>query len=198
MKRFITLSVLSLSLAACVDTTGLSAESSKPVHPATSENAVVTVVEYADLQCPACKAAHSLLVDPLVEKYGTQIRYEYRHFPLMSIHRYAMDAAQASECAADQGKFWEFVDMAFENQDSLGPQALDQWGQELGLDADLYGRCRRSGIKRDLVQASYDEGREMGVTGTPTFFVNGERVESTIEALSAAVDESLGSAGSRL
>lgn len=198
MKRFLTLSVLSLSLAACVDTTGLSAESSRPVHPATSENAVVTVVEYADLQCPACKAAHSLLVDPLVEKYGTQIRYEYRHFPLMSIHRYAMDAAQASECAADQGKFWEFVDMAFENQDSLGPQALDQWGQELGLDADLYGRCRKSGIKRDLVQASYDEGREMGVSGTPTFFVNGQRVESTIEALSAAVDAGLGSAGSRL
>lgn len=192
MKHFLALSVLSLSLAACVDTTGLSAESSRPVHPATSENALVTVSEYADLQCPACKAAHTLLVGPLVEQYGTQIRYEFHHFPLMSIHRYAMDAAQASECAADQGKFWEFVDIAFENQDSLTPQALDQWGDELDLDADLYERCRDSGIKRDLVQASYDEGRAMGVSGTPTFFVNGERVDSTMEALSAAIDAGLG------
>lgn len=192
------LSVLSLALVACVDTTGLSAESSRPVHPTTSENAVVTVVEYADLQCPACRAAHTLLTQPLVSQYSTRISYEFRHFPLMSIHRYAMDAAQASECAADQGKFWEFVDMAYANQDSLSPQALDQWGQELGLDMDLYDRCRDSGIKRDLVQESYDEGREMGVSGTPTFFVNGERVESTIEALSAAIDQKLGSAGANL
>lgn len=198
MKRFITLSVLSLSLAACVDTTGLSGESSRPVHPATSENAVVTVAEFADLQCPACKAAHTLLVQPLTQQYGTQIRYEFHHFPLMSIHRYAMDAAQASECAADQGKFWEFVDIAFENQESLSPQALDQWGEELDLDMDLYGRCRDSKIKRDLVQASYDEGRELGVTGTPTFFVNGQRVESTTEALTGAIDAALNNAGRNL
>lgn len=198
MKRLLTLSFVSLSLAACVDTTGLSEETSRVIHPDTGENAIVTVAEFADLQCPACKAAHTQLVKPLVEQYGERIRYEFHHFPLMSIHRYAMDAAQASECAADQGKFWEFVDMAYENQESMSPEAFDQWGEELNLDMDLYKRCRASNIKRDLVQASYDAGREAGVSGTPTFFVNGERVESTMEALTTAIDEKLGNAGANL
>lgn len=198
-RRFLLASSTVLFLAACgVDTTGLSPDLHNEPHPSTSANAAVTVMEYADFQCPACKAAHTVILKPLVEKYGTQIRYEFHHMPLSSIHRFAIDAAEAAECSADQGKFWEFADIVFERQDTLSREALTQWGRELELDMELFERCRDSHIKRDGVIASYDEGREKGVTGTPTFFVNGTRVESDIAAISAAIDEAVGTAGQRL
>lgn len=188
MKRLLLLASLSLGLAACIDTTGISPESSRPIHPLSSPNAAVLVQEYADFQCPSCKAAHTIVVKPLMGKYGTQIRYEFMHFPLASIHRYAVDAAEASECAADQGKFWEFVDLAFEEQEKLSKNIFEDWGKKLGLDMDLYDRCRNSHIKRDGVLAEFEAGRKTGVGGTPTFFVNGQRVDSTLEALSTAID----------
>lgn len=198
MKRFITLSVLTLALAACTDTTGLTPESTRSVHPQTSANAAVVVAEYADLQCPACRAANETVVPPLLAKYGMQIAYEFHHFPLSSIHRYAFEAAEAAECAADQGKFWEFVDLDYKNQQELSSEMLDQWGEDLKLDTALFNRCRDSHIKRDMIQEEYDQGRNLGVRGTPTFFVNGEQVEATVDGLSAAIDAALGSAGSRL
>src|SRR3989338_597285 len=150
MKRLLLLSAL-LTLAACgVDTTGLSPESSKTIHPKSNPNAAVTVVEFADLQCPACRAAHLTLVGPLLEQRGQNIRYEFHHFPLSSAHRYAMASAEAAECAADQGKFWEYVDLNYINQDKLNPDTIDDWGEELKLDMDLYRRCRTSHIKRDV------------------------------------------------
>lgn len=198
MKRFLPLAVLSLGLVACVDTTGLSGETSRTPNPRSNANAAVIVEEYADLQCPSCKAAHSVVVEPLLAQYGTQVRYDFKQFPLSSIHRYALDAAEASECAADQNKFWEFIDVAFEKQDTLSDAALSEWGEELGLDTDLYERCRASNIKREMIQAEYDAGRERGVTGTPTFFVNGTRVESSIEAIGAAITEEMGTMGQNL
>jgi protein-disulfide isomerase len=197
MKRIL-LAFASLSLVACVDTTGISAESSKYPHPSTGNNAIVTVTEYGDLQCPACRAAHTTLVKPLIEQYGTRISYEYRQFPLVSLHRYAMDAAEATECAADQGKFWELVDLIYTEQEKLTSDQLTVWGEQLGLDMDLYGRCRDSHIKRDVVMADYDAGKAVGVSGTPTFFVNDQRVESTGAALIQAIDSILGSAATRL
>ena len=198
MKRSLALLSL-LALAACVDTTGLSSESSKM--PAGNPLAVVVVTEFADLECPACRSANDLLKKPLLEKYATQIRYEYKHFPLRALHRYAMDLAEAAECAADQGKFWEFVDAAFEHQDEVkqqGKEAIDAWGETLGLDTALFDRCRQSHIKKDAVNADYEEGRTAGVMGTPTFFVSGVQTEATIDALSAAIDAQLQGATQRL
>lgn len=113
MKRLslATLFTSALLLAACVDTTGISPTSSRP--PRGNANALVTVMEFADFQCPACMSAHATINKPLFEKYGSQVRFEFRHFPLRNIHRFALDLAEASECAADQGKFWEFVDLAY-------------------------------------------------------------------------------------
>ncbi len=198
MKHFIPLAVATLALAACVDTTGISADSSKTVHPSTSENAVVTVVEYGDLQCPACRAAFELLVKPIIETNGTQIRFEFSHFPLTSIHRYAMEAAEAAECAADQGKFWEFVDIDYTEQDKLNSDQIDVWAKDLGLDMDLFGRCTASHIKRDAIMADYERGKTLGVSGTPTFFVNGQKVPSTLQDLQKAIDAAGGSAATRL
>lgn len=193
MKRLLPLSLaaLSLALAACVDTTGLSAESSRSAHPKTNANASVVVTEYGDLQCPACRSAFAMLINPLVEKYGTRISLEFEHFPLQTIHPYALPAAEASECAADQGKFWEYIDLVYMNQDKLNRDALAQWATQLQLDMDTFGRCTKSHIKRETILADYEEGSENGVQGTPTFFVNGAKVEATMDALSAAIDAQL-------
>src|SRR3989338_10641304 len=129
MKRLLSLVVLTLTLAACVDTTGISADWRKQQKG--NPLSVISVIEYGDLQCPACRTAHTTITQPLLEKYGTQIRFEFRHFPLRSLHRYAMDLAEASECVADQGKFWEYLDVAYEKQDDLKSGSAALWGETL-------------------------------------------------------------------
>jgi protein-disulfide isomerase len=182
-------------LAGCgVDTTGLSATSSRPARG--SQAALVTVVEFADLQCPACKSAHEILNKPLLEKYGTRVRFEFMHFPLRTSHPYALEAAEAAECAADQNKFWEFVDMDYARQDQLNSSMLRTWAKDLGLDVDLFDRCVRSHIKRDTVMSDYAEGEKLGVNSTPSYFVAGVKVKNNIEEISAAIDAALQQASS--
>lgn len=176
MRFFHSLPILlsAVLLASCVDTTGLSEDSSKVPHPLSNKNAVVRVVEYGDLQCPACKVAHDAVTKALLATYGKQIRFEFKHFPLRSIHRFAMDAAQAAECAADQGKFWDYLDIAYAKQEDLSKEALYDWAKDLKLNDDLFTRCLRSGIKKDTVLADYAEGLALKVQGTPTYFVDGK------------------------
>ncbi len=152
--------------------------------------------EFADLQCPACGAAHTVVIQPLLEEYGDRIRFDYNHFPLQAIHPYALRAAMASECAADQGKFWEYVDTVFANQSNLGARALEEWAVQLGLDEELFKRCLDSQIKRDTVLADYNKGRELNVNGTPTFFVNGKQTPSN--QLKQAVEDAFASVTQRL
>ncbi len=185
---------LSLLLVSCINKDGLSAESSRP--PKGNPNAIVTVLEFSDLQCPACKTVHSGVVKPLLAQYGDRIRFELRHFPLRTIHPYAIAAAMASECAADQGKFWEFVDIAFENQKDLNVDSIFAWGDDLGLDTELYERCWKSNIKRDFVLSEFQEGRKLDVSGTPTFFVNGKKVPTN--ELSQAINQAYASMTQRL
>jgi protein-disulfide isomerase len=178
-----------LLLAACgTDTTGLTADLQSGPHPGSNSDAGVVVQVYSCLQCPACKTAHQFVEKPLVEVYGSRIRFDFVHMPLVSIHPMAMPAAEASECAADQGKFWEFLDLAYEWQDRLSPAVLDEIGAELSLDPDLYRRCRASNIKRAALRQSFNDARDAGVAGTPTYFVNGEQVPGTFEALSQAIE----------
>jgi len=159
--------------------------------PKGSPNATVLVEEYADLQCPACAAAHAQVTTPLLEIYSDKIRFEFHHFPLRSIHRFALDAAEMSECAADQGKFWEFIDVAYKNQSELGFEALVDWAEVVGLDVDVAERCWKSHSKRDIVLNDYKEGRDRDVAGTPTFFVNGERVQTGVDTLGAAIEAAI-------
>lgn len=196
MKRTFALAAATLALVACTDTTGLSKESSRG--PKGNPNAAVTVVEFGDLQCPACQAAHAQITAPLLDKYGTQIRFEFRHFPLRSLHRYALEAAMAAECAADQGKFWEYLDLSYAEQKKLDIGQLSVWAKTLGIDTDLFDRCLGSKIKRDTVLADYEAGQKLGVSGTPTYFVNGKKVESGFDTLSAAIQMELGGVMQRL
>lgn len=185
--QYLFLATLLVSLAACgVDTTGLSPDSSRMAKG--SDTALVTVTEYGDFQCPACKGAHTLINKPLVEQYGSRIRFAFKHFPLRAIHPYALEAAEAAECAADQGKFWEFVDLAYEEQENLSSSKLRDWANILGLDEALFDRCVRSNIKEDTILADYKEGEASGTEGTPTYFVNGTKVPSSVDAISAAID----------
>ncbi len=190
MKHLLPLSAAAFLLVACTDTTGLSKESSRTVRG--NADAVVTVSEFADLQCPACRVAHGKISAPLLEKYPSQIRFEYKHFPLRSLHRYALEAAMAAECAADQGKFWEYIDLVYAEQQKLDVMQLSEWAKMLSLDAGLFDRCLKSEIKRETVLADYEAGSELGVSGTPTYFVNGEKVESGFDTVSAAIDAVLG------
>lgn len=166
--------------------------------PRGNPQSVVTVTEYADFECPACGAAHATIVKPLLEKYGSQVRFDFRHFPLRSIHRYTMDLAEAAECAADQGKFWEYVDAAFEKQQDLKKGSAQLWGEELVSDKDMFSRCIRSHIKQDAIIAEYDAGVAAGVQGTPTFMVNDGQVAASAEDISAAIDALLKGATQRL
>jgi len=186
MKKLPLLGLLILS--ACINKEGLSAESTKP--PTGNANSSILVEEFADLQCPACRGAHTQIVQPLLTKYGQNIRYEFRHFPLSQIHAFAQEAAEASECAADQGKFWEFVNDTYENQELLSRDDIITRAEKIGVsDMDLFRRCVQSRIKRDAVLNEYKDGHGRGVRGTPTFFVSGERVaRNTIEGISEIID----------
>ncbi len=196
MKSHLLLILPVLFLSACVDTTGLSPKSSR--QPTGNPQAAVTVTEFGDLQCPACRAAYTAIQLPLLGKYDTQIRYEFKHFPLRTIHRYALDLVEGSECAADKGKFWQFEDIAYTKQDQLNGGSVVAWAKELGIYDDTFSRCIRSHIKRQEVLADYDEGIKLGVQGTPTFFIDGRPVQSTLDAISAAVDTELKGQGQRL
>jgi protein-disulfide isomerase len=187
MKHTALLATSLLVLSACVS----SVPEKTNRTPAGNPNGLVTLVEFADLQCPACRAAHTGVMKPILEAYGTRIRYEFKHFPLQSIHPNALIAGQAAECAADQGKFWEYVDHVYTHQEDLTADVLPEWAEALGLDVNTFETCLDSHRKRGTVLADYKEGRDLGVTGTPTFFLDGERVEAGFDTLSAAIDARL-------
>lgn len=176
-----------LLLAACVDATGISPQLQKSAHPESNAGASVIVREYADLQCPACATAALQLTPQLLERHGAEISLEFMHFPLRGIHPWALAAAEAAECAADQGKFWEYVDLAYAEQDALTGTSLTEWADRLGLDAELFKRCTKSHVKRPAILKEYDEGVAQKVRGTPTYLVNGVIVPATLEALSEAI-----------
>ena len=153
-------------------------------------NASVTIVEYSDFECPFCGQAEPT-IRQIEEKYPNDVRVIYKQFPLSQIHPYAQKAAEASECAADQGKFWEFVDMDYEHQDELNRDTLQTWAAALGLDTKLFARCTASHIKKAAILAEYKKGQDVGVSGTPTFFVNGKPVEADVASLSKEIDAAL-------
>jgi protein-disulfide isomerase len=124
----------------------------------------------------------------LLGQYGSSIRYEFRHFPLRSLHPQALAAAEAAECAADQGKFWEYVGLAFSEQKELSREKLLAWAAEISLDTSSFEPCLASESKRALVLSEYEEGRRKGVLGTPTFFVNGKKVESRLGPIRQAIE----------
>jgi protein-disulfide isomerase len=134
--------------------------------------AAVTIVEFADYQCPYCKQAEATM-DALLKKYPGQVNLAFRDFPLTSIHPYAEKASEASRCAGRQGKFWEFHDALFSNQTKLDESSLNSIAQTLALDITSFQSCLASGEYKAQISRDQDDGRKAGISSTPGFFVNG-------------------------
>ncbi len=162
------------------------------------EDAPVTVIEYADFQCPTC-AAFAPVMDRLADEYPNEMRLVLRYFPLKSIHPNAMASAEAVEAAALQNKFWEMHDLMFDKQDEWetlsNPEAkFEEYAQSLDLDVDKFKSDMNSKSVRDRVDADFDSAMTTGLSGTPSFFVNGELLEDTpqgYEAFKAIIESKL-------
>jgi protein-disulfide isomerase len=151
------------------------------------DDALVTVVEYGDFECPYCGQAEPV-VRELLRDFG-DVRYVWRHLPLNDVHVNAQLAAEASEAAADQGAFWEMHDRLLEHQDALRPPDLIRHAGQLGLDVERFTSFLREHDGAARVAEDVDSADLSSVTGTPTFFVNGQRHYGAydIATLSAAV-----------
>ncbi len=139
-------------------------------------DAPVKIVEFSDLECPACGASYPILLQ-ILQEFRDNVSYEYWHFPL-SYHPNGEKAAEAAECANDQGKFYEFIDIAFRNQNNLKVNDLKQYAAQLNLDTEKFNACLDSGTKKDDVRLEQREGLNKGVDGTPTFFINDKKLDS--------------------
>jgi Na+/H+ antiporter NhaA len=151
------------------------------------QEALVTLVEYGDFECPFCGQAEPV-VRELLADYG-DLRYVWRHLPLNDVHPFAQRAAEASEAAAAQGAFWEMHDLLLEHQDDLRVTSLVRYAADLGLDVERFRNDLRSHANTARISEDVDSADLSGVSGTPTFFVNGRRHQGSydIESLSAAV-----------
>jgi protein-disulfide isomerase len=150
-------------------------------------DAPVTVVEYGDFECPYCGRAEPVIRE-LLGDFG-DVRYVWRHLPLSDVHPNAQLAAEAAEAAADQGAFWEMHDLLLANQNSLRPGDLIGYAEQLGLDVERFTDALRTHAGAVRVAEDVDSADLSGVSGTPTFFINGRRHYGAydIETLSAAV-----------
>jgi protein-disulfide isomerase len=139
-----------------------------------SADAKVTIVEFSDYQCPYCEKAYFMLKD-LFKKYGSKIKLAYRDLPLIDQQAGSKVAggAEASRCAGEQGKFWEYHDALFEDQDAYGESAFERFADDLGLDAGKFAACLSSGKFKNDIQKDSKEAIRLGATGTPAFFING-------------------------
>jgi protein-disulfide isomerase len=134
-------------------------------------DAWVTIVEFGDFQCSYCGRAEATIAEVDAQRPG--LRWVYKHFPLTSVHPNALAAAQAADCAGQQGQFWAMHDRLYSHQTRLDEEALVADASELGLDLDLWNSCRTSNDSQQRIVNDFNLGLAVGIDGTPTFFVNG-------------------------
>lgn len=143
-------------------------------------SASITLVEFSDFECPFCRA-HNPTLKKILSEHKDNVRLVYKHFPLSAIHPNAQKAAEASECADEQGKFWEYHDKLFENQQNgLSIEKFKKWARELNLNGSQFDNCLDNSKYEDKVKSDYQEGLSKGVSGTPATFVNGELVSGAV------------------
>jgi Na+/H+ antiporter NhaA len=162
-------------------------------HVRGAADAPVTLVEYGDFECPYCGRAEPVLRD-LLARFGTELRYVFRHLPLGEVHGHAPLAAEAAEAAAAQGRFWEMHDLLFRHQDALDPKDLIGYARELGLDVGRFVEQLRSHTYASRVARDVESADQSDVAGTPTFFANGRRHHGAfdIDSLAELVRSALG------
>ncbi|OGI16309.1 MAG: hypothetical protein A2Z52_02490 [Candidatus Moranbacteria bacterium RBG_19FT_COMBO_42_6] len=159
-------------------------------------DAKVTLIEFSDFQCPYCKAFHATIKQALSE-YGDKMQFVFKHFPLSNIHPQAMNAALASECANEQGKFLPYADKLFDKQvewgKTTGTQSFKTYAVQLGMNASQFGTCLDSKKYQDKVNADQAEGQGFGISGTPDIFVNSQFQNGALDypTLKAMIDQEL-------
>jgi protein-disulfide isomerase len=157
-------------------------------------DAPVTLVEYGDYECPYCAAAHPI-VKRLRATLGDRLRFVFRNFPLNSVHPHASVAAQAAEAAAAQGKFWPMHDVLYAHQATLADHGMDEFALRVGLEIYKFNADLSSERFAKRVREDFEGGQASGVTGTPTFFINGVRYagEKEYDAMLAAMESAASS-----
>lgn len=143
-------------------------------HMQGNPRAVVELVEYGDYQCPHCGKAYPL-IKAMQLKFGDDLKFVFRNFPLSEIHPQAQMAAVAAEAAGRQGRFWEMHDIIFENQADLRTSSLIEYARAIGLDTDQFKADIDDETFLKKVEADFESGVRSGVNGTPSFFINGDK-----------------------
>jgi len=141
--------------------------------------APVVIVEFSDFQCPYCRSVQPTLKN-LLAKYEGRVSLSYRDLPLRDIHPQAQMAAEASRCAGEQGKFWEYHDLLFENPNKLNREGLVEQVRSLKLDEKQFDSCLSSGKYKAQVEQDRQLGLRAGLTGTPGFFINGNMLSGNL------------------
>jgi protein-disulfide isomerase len=160
-------------------------------HTQGAPDALVTLVEYGDFECPYCGATYGV-IKAVQLAMGDQLRFVFRHFPLADMHPHALHAAEFAEAAATVGKFWQAHDVLFENQNALADADLRRYGAHLDMRSQDVASAFE-GTYDETVQKDFDSGLRSGVNGTPTLFINGHRydgdrdADSLVAALRAAI-----------
>lgn len=154
--------------------------------------APVTIVEFQDFHCPFCRRVQPTLTE-LATRYGDRLKLVYRDFPIDSLHPQARNAHEAARCANAQGKFWAYHDALYSKPPRAGVDALTAIAKEVDADVETFERCLDAGTYRSAVQKDIDEGTRLGVTGTPTFFINGRVISGaqSLDSFTRIVDEEL-------
>ena len=160
-------------------------------------DAQVTIVEFSDFHCPFCKRVQPSL-NEVLSRYDGKVKHIFRDFPLDNLHPQARAAAEAANCAADQGKFWEYHDLLFAQAPKASPDDLKGYARTVGLNTEKFDSCVFQSTHHDAVQRDIDEATRVGMTGTPGFFVNGRFINGAqpTEKFVQIIDEELARADS--
>jgi protein-disulfide isomerase len=157
-----------------------------------SASAPVTIVEFSDFQCPFCRSVSPTL-KKVRETYGDKVRIVWKDYPLTQIHPEAFKAGEAAHCAGEQGKFWEYHDRLFANQQALQPTDLKKYAADLGLDSAKFNACVDASKYGDRVREGVAQGTSLGVNSTPTVYINGRLLSGAqpYETFALVIDEEL-------
>lgn len=147
-------------------------------HVMGDKNAPVKIFEFSDFQCPYCARHHETL-NKLIKDYDGKVAWVFKQFPIQS-HPLGLPGALASECAAEQGKFWEMANMIFSNQETLTADSFLKFAKDLGLDEEKFFTCQKEEKYKDKITADYNLGIDSGVQGTPSNFINNELVAGAL------------------
>ncbi len=157
------------------------------------KDAPITIIEFSDYECPYCRQWEEQVFHQLLDAYPQKIRFVYRDFPLAGLHSNATSAAEAADCAGEQNKYWEFHEALFSSKYNLGSTAYLQYAQDMGLDTAKFSQCVSSRKYKDEVSADYNFAANLGVSSTPTFFINGLAVVGAqpLSVFKSIVDQEL-------